>query len=156
MLDYGVELAAWIELRSPDLTAAAVAAGCVTMSVGESSVQQFFSPSRLSPKVHNATNPLFAGWKTAVPAQYAGGVFRLELNAQLYEGVRYGFLHVNAQLRSLRALHDRVRRRAGAGEAGQLGRDLLGARLPSAGAGLVRRRLHRQAQSAGGRYRVHP
>jgi hypothetical protein len=96
VLDYGVELAAWIELRSPDLTAAAVAAGCVTMSVGESNVPQFFSPSRLSPKVHNATNPLFAGWKTAVPAQYAGGVFRLELNAQLYEGVRYGFLHVNA------------------------------------------------------------
>ena len=49
-----------------------------------------------SPKVHNATNPLFAGWKTEVPVPYSDGIFRLELNAQLYEGVRYGFVHVNA------------------------------------------------------------
>ena len=36
-----------------------------------------------------------AGWKTAAPVPYAGGVFRLELNPELYEGVRYGFVHVN-------------------------------------------------------------
>jgi hypothetical protein len=96
VIDFGVELAAWIELRSPDLTLTAVAAGCVSMSVGESKVPQFFSPSRLSPHVKNATNPLFAGWKTDFPVAYAGGIYRLELNAQLYEGVRYGFLHVNA------------------------------------------------------------
>ena len=63
---------------------------------GESSAPLFFAPTRLSPKVHNASNPLFAGWKTEVPTAYAGDVFRLELNAQLYEGVRYGFIHVNA------------------------------------------------------------
>ena len=95
LVDFGVELAAWVELQSPDLTLAAVAAGCVSMSVGESNVPQFFSPTRLS-NVKNATNPIFAGWKTDVPVPYAGGVYRLELNAELYEGVRYGFLHVNA------------------------------------------------------------
>ena len=99
LVDFGVWnllLAAWVELRSPDLTPTEVASGCVTMSVGESRVPQFFTPSRLSPGVKNATNPLFEGWKTALPFPYADGVFRLELNAQLYEGVRYGFLHVNS------------------------------------------------------------
>jgi hypothetical protein len=96
VLDFGVELAAWLELRSPDLAPAAVAAGCVSMSVGESSVPLYFAPARLAAHVHNASNPLFAGWKTERPAPYAGGVFRLELNDQLYEGMRYGFLHVNA------------------------------------------------------------
>ena len=74
LFDFGVELAGWIEMISPDLAPAAVAAGCVSMSVGESSAPQFFTPSRLSPLVKNATNPLFAGWKTAVPVPYAGGV----------------------------------------------------------------------------------
>ena len=78
------------------MTPGAVAAGCVTMSVSESTVPQFFAPRRLSPKVHNASNPLFAGWKTEVPTAYEGGIFRLELNQQLYEGVRYAFLHVNS------------------------------------------------------------
>ena len=32
--------------------------------------------------------------KTAIPIQYADGVFRLELNSALYEGVRFGFVHV--------------------------------------------------------------
>lgn len=115
-LDFGAELAGWLELRSRDLTPAAVAAGCVAMSVGESTVPKFFSPSRLSPGVHNASNPAFAGWKTEVPVPYTDPqgskapfsrhqhhhrsrphtVFRLELNAELYEGVRYGFLHINA------------------------------------------------------------
>ena len=47
-VDFAMELAGWLRLRSPDLTVAAVAAGCIYMSVGESSVPQFFSPSRLS------------------------------------------------------------------------------------------------------------
>lgn len=88
VVDFGVELAGWIELRSPDLSPAAVAAGCVTMSVSESSAPQRFGPERLPPQ--------FNGWKTAAPVPYLDGVFRLELNAQLYEGVRFGFLHVNA------------------------------------------------------------
>ena len=75
-VDFGVELAAWLRLRSPDLTVAAVDAGCIFFSVGESTVPQFFAPSRLQPKVHNATNPLFDGWKTEVPTAYGGGVFR--------------------------------------------------------------------------------
>ena len=94
-VDFGMELAGWLELRSPDLSRAAVAAGCVTMSVGESTVPKYFAPSRLSPKVHNATSPMFAGWKTEVPTPHVGGVFRLELNAELFEGMRYGFVHVN-------------------------------------------------------------
>lgn len=103
-VDFGRELAAWLELRSPDLTVAAVAAGCVSMSVGESSTPEFFSPSRLEhsrkgPNVHNASNPLFAGWKTEIPTPYSephGRVFRLELNAELFEGLRYGFVHINS------------------------------------------------------------
>jgi hypothetical protein len=51
-------------------------------------LQEFFKPDRLSPGVHNATNPRFAGWKTEVPVAYEGGLFRLELNSQLYEGLR--------------------------------------------------------------------
>ena len=96
-VDFGMELAAWLELTSPDLTPGAVAAGCVSMSIGESFAPKYFAPNRLRPKVHNATNPLFDGWKTEVPTvQGDDGVYRLELNAELYEGVRYGFLHVNA------------------------------------------------------------
>jgi alpha-L-rhamnosidase len=95
-VDFAIELAAWLELRSPDLSPAAVAAGCITLSVGESSTPNYFAPNRLSPGVHNASNPLFAGWKTEVPTPYMGGVYRLELNVELFEGIRYGFLHVNA------------------------------------------------------------
>ena len=39
--------------------------------------------------MHNASNPLFDGWKTEVPVPYSGGVYRLQLNDQLYEGMRY-------------------------------------------------------------------
>jgi hypothetical protein len=46
-VDFGTELAAWLELRSPDLTLAALAAGCLSMSVSESTTPQFFAPSRL-------------------------------------------------------------------------------------------------------------
>jgi hypothetical protein len=42
-VDFGVELAAWLELRSRDLSPAAVAAGCVTMSVGESTTPKYFA-----------------------------------------------------------------------------------------------------------------
>ena len=58
-VDFGVELAGWIELRSSDLAPAAVAAGCVSMSVGESNIPQYFSPTRLSPRVKNASSPIF-------------------------------------------------------------------------------------------------
>ena len=34
--------------------------------------------------------------KTAAPVAYAGGWWRLELNSELYEGVRFGFVHVRS------------------------------------------------------------
>jgi hypothetical protein len=167
-VDFGAELAAWLELRSPDLSAAALAAGCVSMSVGESTVPKYFAPSRLGAHVHNASDPAFEGWKTEVPKLYAGGVYRLELNPELFEGMRYGFLHVNAScgaafapftITSLTAkaqvqLHKfspprpaqrLCDREDGAGETRQLG-VLLVATAASAAARVVRRRLHRQAQ----------
>ncbi len=67
-LDFGVELPAWIEIDSPDLS------GDVEMGISE------YNEPELMPKVRK-------------PVQY-GQTYRLELNRELYEGVRYGFIHV--------------------------------------------------------------
>lgn len=65
-LDFGTERAGWLEFESPDLTPEMILA----------SVSEYSDP-----------------WpgKTKVPKQY-GSTFRLETNAQLYEGLRFGFL----------------------------------------------------------------
>ncbi len=70
-MDFGQENAAWLEFDSPDR------AGSVQMSIGE----------------YNEPEVIQSGPKTAVPTKY-GNTYRLELNNQLYEGVRFGWIHV--------------------------------------------------------------
>jgi len=73
--DFGVESAAWIEFDSPDLS------GEVQMSVSEYNQPAVVNSGPQSPH------------KTGVPVKH-GNTYRLELNAELYEGVRFGWIHV--------------------------------------------------------------
>ncbi len=68
-LDFGSEAAAWVEFDSPDL------AGSVEMSISE----------------YNLPWP----GKTAVPVRHVD-TYRLELNRELYEGVRFAWIHVRS------------------------------------------------------------
>lgn len=68
-IDFGVELGAWIEFDSPDCT------GGVEMSISEYN----------EPGVE----------KTAEPVKY-GNTYRLELNKELYEGVRFAWIHIKS------------------------------------------------------------
>ena len=68
-LDFGVENAAWIEFDSPDFT------GEVEMSISE------YNEPGLD--------------KTAKPIKY-GNTYRLELNKELYEGVRFAWITVKS------------------------------------------------------------
>lgn len=75
--DFGVESAAWLEFDSPDL------AGNVEMSISE-----YNEPAKVNsgpPHPH----------KSGVPVKY-GNTYRLELNRELYEGVRFGWIHVRS------------------------------------------------------------
>jgi alpha-L-rhamnosidase len=74
-VDFGVESAAWLELESDDL------AGAVEMSISE-----YNQPAVLN---IGPENPV----KRKAPVKY-GNVYRLELNRDLYEGVRFGWVHV--------------------------------------------------------------
>jgi hypothetical protein len=76
--DFGVETGAWLEIDSPDLS------GSIEMSISEYD----------EPEIVNST-PKDGGrrFKTSVPRVY-GNTYRLELNKALYEGVRFGWLHV--------------------------------------------------------------
>jgi hypothetical protein len=69
--DFGVESAAWLEFDSPDLS------GEVEMSISE-----FNQPPRPN-----------APGKTKAPVRH-GNTWRLELNKEFYEGVRFGWIHV--------------------------------------------------------------
>lgn len=73
--DFGVESAAWLEFDSPDFS------GDVEMSISEYN----------EPAIVNSgpQNPV----KTRAPVKY-GQTYRLELNQSLYEGVRFGWIHV--------------------------------------------------------------
>jgi alpha-L-rhamnosidase len=73
--DFGVESAAWLEFDSPDLT------GAVELSISEYD----------EPAIEN-TGPKHP-FKTSPPKRY-GNTYRLELNSELYEGVRFGWIHV--------------------------------------------------------------
>lgn len=73
--DFGQVNAGWLEFDSKDL------AGEVTMSISE-----YTEPAILNA---GAQHPV----KTAEPVRY-GDTYRLELNKELYEGVRYGWIHV--------------------------------------------------------------
>jgi hypothetical protein len=68
-LDFGREHAAWLEFESPDLGAQA---GSVRASISE----------------YNEPWP----GKTQIVKAYADGVYRLETNSELYEGVRFAWL----------------------------------------------------------------
>jgi len=74
-LDFGQENAAWLEFDSPDLT------GAVEMSISE-----YNEPGRASIVPGSLT-------KTLIPKKY-GNTYRLELNSELYEGVRFGWIHI--------------------------------------------------------------
>jgi hypothetical protein len=73
--DFGVESAAWLEFDSPDL------AGSIEMSISEYN----------EPAIVNTGPP--HRFKTAPPQRYQN-TYRLELNPELYEGVRFGWIHV--------------------------------------------------------------
>ena len=68
-MDFGVEAAAWVEFDSPDCP------GGVRMSISEYN----------EPGVR----------KTRAPVRH-GGTYRLELNRELYDGVRFAWIHADA------------------------------------------------------------
>lgn len=70
-LDFGVELPAWLEIDSPDLT------GQVTLGVSEYNVVESIG-----------------GHKTRRPEKIGPSTYRLKLNRELYEGVRFAFVNV--------------------------------------------------------------
>ena len=74
-LDFGITSAAWLEFQSEDFS------GSVEMSISE-----YNEPAIVSSGAKNRI-------KTLAPKQY-GNFFRLELNDQLYEGVRFGWIHI--------------------------------------------------------------
>jgi len=82
LLDFGRESAAWVEFDSPDCS------GGVEMSISE----------------YNEPAP----HKTMAPVKH-GDTYRLELNRELYEGVRFAWIHVKApaspwHIRGIRAV----------------------------------------------------
>ena len=68
-IDFGLENGAWIEFDSPDF------AGNVEMSISEYN----------EPGIH----------KTGSPVKY-GNTYRLELNKELYDGLRFAWIHVKS------------------------------------------------------------
>jgi hypothetical protein len=73
--DFGVESAAWLEFDSPDLD------GDVELSISEYNRPAVVNKGPQHPA------------KTAVPVRH-DDTYRLELNRDLYEGVRFGWIHV--------------------------------------------------------------
>ncbi|MHA4894364.1 alpha-L-rhamnosidase-related protein [Pedobacter sp. PWIIR3] len=73
--DFGQTNAAWLEFDSPDLS------GEIEMSISEYN----------QPPNYPANYPS----KTFKPKRY-GNTYRLELNPELYEGVRFGWIHVRS------------------------------------------------------------
>ncbi len=71
VLDFGAELPAWLEIDSPDLS------GTVTLGVSEYNEVESYS-----------------GHKTKAPTRVGTNTYRLELNSELYEGVRFAFINV--------------------------------------------------------------
>ena len=77
MIDFGQVNAAWLEFDSEDLS------GEVEMSISE-----YQEPSILNTGAQHRI-------KTLKPVRY-GNTYRLELNDELYEGVRFGWIHVTS------------------------------------------------------------
>lgn len=78
VFDFGIEFAAWLEIESPDLPTCE----SVRLSVSEYNMPQYVNKGPQSPR------------KTGYPKKIGCNIYRLELNPELYEGVRFGFLHV--------------------------------------------------------------
>jgi hypothetical protein len=76
-IDFGRESAAWLEFDSPDCP------GGIEMSVSEYNQPAIVNTMPLHPV------------KTLAPVKY-GNTYRLELNKDLYEGVRFGWIHVRS------------------------------------------------------------
>lgn len=76
LVDFGVESAGWLEFDSDDLQ------DSVTASISE-----YNQPAIVNAGAEHRI-------KTRVPVKY-GHTYRLELNKALYEGVRFGWIHVN-------------------------------------------------------------
>ncbi len=77
MFDFGRVSAAWLEFESEDLD------GEIEMSISEFNEPAVFNAGSQHPK------------KTDVAVRY-GNTYRLELNDQLYEGVRFGWIHIHS------------------------------------------------------------
>ena len=73
-IDFGAESAGWLELLSEDIPPEAVAS--MRLAISETNVRL---PGKARP-----------------PVAHAGGVYRLETNWALYEGVRFGFLQLDS------------------------------------------------------------
>jgi len=77
MFDFGIENAGWMEFDSDDLD------GEVEMSISEYNEPAILNAGAKNPK------------KTLTPIKY-GSTYRLELNDELYEGVRFGWIHIRS------------------------------------------------------------
>jgi len=77
VFDFGQENAGWLEFDSDDFD------GQVEMSISEYNEPAIVNSGAKNPK------------KTLVPVKY-GSTFRLELNKELYEGVRFGWIHIRS------------------------------------------------------------
>lgn len=77
MFDFGRVSAAWFEFESVDLD------GEVEMSISEFNEPAVFNVGSQHPK------------KTAAPVRH-GNTWRLELNDQLYEGIRFAWIHIRS------------------------------------------------------------
>jgi hypothetical protein len=77
IIDFGRENAGWLEFDSDDFD------GKVEMSISEFNEPAVFNTGSQHPK------------KTLAPIRY-GSTYRLELNRELYEGVRFGWIHIKS------------------------------------------------------------
>lgn len=86
-VDFGSENACWLEIDSEDLPFATQNGVKLWLSISEYN----------EPGFYNTINGIDLNNKTAL-ARHVGGnssiTYRLELNSELYEGVRYGFVHI--------------------------------------------------------------
>eukprot|EP00939_MAST-03C_sp_MAST-3C-sp1_P004722 g4722.t1 len=85
MFDFGQENAGWLEFDAPDLPVNIISS--IFASISEYTEPAVVNAGPTSPN------------KTAVPKRYVNDengtiTYRLELNDELYEGVRYGWIHV--------------------------------------------------------------
>lgn len=87
--DFGQVNAAWFEFDSPGFD------GEIEMSISEFNEPAVFNLGSQHPK------------KTATPVRY-GQTFRLELNKELYEGVRFGWIHIRSLNKEMEIVSPRL------------------------------------------------